>query len=57
MLTTNAPEDQLKLDHQDKNKNTALHLACLQAHEECALVLLDKSNDNITQLTNAEEKT
>ncbi len=46
----------LSLDHQDLNKNTALHLACLQAHEECALAILEKCSDAITQMTNLERR-
>lgn len=52
-----APLNELGLEHQDQDKNTALHLACQEGHEECALAVLDKSNDHIIQLTNSEEKT
>ncbi len=45
------------LDHQDNNRNTALHLACLQSHEDCALAILDRCRDTTTQITNANEKT
>ena len=47
----------MKLEHQDLNSNTALHLACLQAHEDCALIILDKCSDSIVQLLNTDNKT
>ena len=57
LLTCNWSDEQLRLEHQDLKKNTALHLACLQTHEECALAILDKSSDLIIQLTNSVDKT
>ena len=51
------PPEQLKVDYQDQNRNTALHLSCLQGHEDCALAILEKCGDNLINTTNAEEKT
>jgi len=41
----------------DQNNNTALHLSCLQGHEECALAILEKCGDNLIHTTNADGKT
>ena len=57
LLTTSVPPEQLKVDYQDQNRNTALHLSCLQGHEDCALAILEKCGDNLINTTNADEKT
>jgi len=57
LLTTSVPSEYLKLDHMDQNNNTALHLSCLQGHEECALAILEKCGDNLIHTTNADGKT
>ena len=56
LLTSCIPPVNLDLGHIDENKNTALHLACLQGHEECALAILDKCPDDLIHVTNSNEK-
>lgn len=56
-LLTSDALNQLQLDCQDARKNTALHLACLQGHEESALAVLEKCSDIVTQMTNTANKT
>ena len=57
LLTTTVPADNLDVGRHDQNGNTALHLACLQGHEDCALAILDKCGDELLHSTNSEEKT
>lgn len=53
---------ELLLKHQvdvtvcDKNKNTALHWACLKKHCHTALLLLEYAN-GVVNMTNVEGKT
>ena len=47
----------LDMPHIDQSRNTALHLACLQGHEECALAILEKCNDDLIHVSNTAGKT
>ena len=55
-LLTSDALNQLQLDCQDGNRNTALHLACLKGHEESALASLEKCSDAVTQMSKASNK-
>ena len=57
LLTSCMPPVNLDLGHVDENKNTALHLSCLQGHEECALAILDKCPYDLVYVANGSEKT
>ncbi len=57
LLTSCMPPVNLDLGHVDENKNTALHLSCLQGHEECALAILDKCPYDLVYVANGNEKT
>ena len=57
MLLSTASVEKLDMSHSDQNRNTALHLACLQGHEECALAILEKCNDDLIHVSNTVGKT
>ena len=57
LLLSSVPIEHLDMPHSDHGRNTALHLACLQGHEECAIAILEKCNDELIHVTNAVGKT
>ena len=57
LLMNFVPVAELGVELSDHNQNTALHLACLQGHEECAMAILDKCSDDLLLHTNASERT
>ena len=57
LLTGSLPSHKLSLSHTDQNGNTALHLACVQGHEDSALAILAKCTDELVHTTNTAEKT
>ena len=57
LLLSGVPIEQLDMAHSDQGRNTALHLACLQGHEECAIAILEKCSDDLIHVTNAVGKT
>ena len=56
-LLMGLPIEKLSMEHSDQSNNTALHLACLKGHEECALAILSKCTDVLIHKTNIQEKT
>jgi serine/threonine-protein phosphatase 6 regulatory ankyrin repeat subunit A len=57
MSRLSLPVEKLNLCHVDQQDNTALHLACLQGHEDCAMAILEKCSDEIIQMANSDQKT
>ncbi|KAG8558648.1 hypothetical protein GDO81_017082 [Engystomops pustulosus] len=46
-------ENKVDLTEKDELSNTPLHLACISGHENCALLIIDKiNNENLINTTN-----